>query len=58
MSEFTINPVERERKRLMNLEHQRTYRKRHGKAYREYATAAMRKHREKRKIERLGKLGV
>jgi len=58
MSELTINPAERERKRLLNLQHQRTYRKRHEKVYREYATAAMRKHREKKKAERNGKLGV
>jgi len=58
MSELTINPAERERKRKMNAINQANYRKRHGKSYREYATAAMRKHREKKRSERLGKLGV
>lgn len=53
-----MNEAERERKRKMNAINQANYRKRHGKIYRKYATAAMRKHREKKRIERNGKLGV
>lgn len=45
----TFNPQEKERLRELNRKHQKSFRLRHPE-YRAYQTAAMKKHRAKKKL--------